>query len=104
NGQLMGTWIGRAAQGESIRSNYWFSPTRKIGIELRHRKVDAQFLPQGGTQNDASVNADFIVKAGFRFSGTVQYERWQMPLLATTPQSSVAASFQLTYWPRVHTQ
>ncbi len=101
NGQLMGTWIGRAAQDELISSNYWFGPTRKIGIEVRHRKVDRRFLPLGGTQNDAAVNSDFLVKSGFRFSGTLQYERWQMPLLALNRQSNVTASFQLSYWPQV---
>ena len=98
----MGTWIGRAAQGEAIRSNYWLSPQKKIGIELRHRKIDQQYLPQGGTQNDVAVNADFFTKSGFRFSGTAQYERWQIPLLAANRQSNVTASFQLGYWPKGH--
>jgi hypothetical protein len=101
DGQLMGTWIGRAAQGEAIRSNYWISATKTIGIALRHRKIDRQFLPQGGTQNDASVTADFLTKSGFRFSGTVQYERWQIPLLAASLQSNVTASVQFSFWPQV---
>jgi len=100
NGQLMGSWIGRAAQGESIQSTYWLSSTKKIGIELKHRKVDHEFLPQGGTQNDVAVNSDFLLKSGFRFSGTLQYENWLMPLLATTRQSNVAAIFQLGFWPQ----
>lgn len=104
HGQLMGTWIGRAAQGESMESNFWFSATRKIGIELRHRKVDRQFLPQGGTQNDVALSSDLLAKSGFRFSSTVQYERWQMPLLATNRQSNVTGSFQLSYWPQVRSK
>jgi hypothetical protein len=100
NGQLMGTWIGRAAQGESISSNVWLSATRKIGIELRDRKVDRQFLPQGGTQNDASISTDLLARSGFRFSGTLQYERWQIPLLASNRQSNFTASFQFSFWPR----
>ena len=104
NGQLMGTWIGRAAQGESISSNYWFSPTKKIGVDLRHRKIDREFLPQGGTQNDVTLNADFFEKSGFRFSGTLQYERWQIPLLAANQQSNISASFQFSFWPHVGTK
>jgi membrane-associated phospholipid phosphatase len=102
NGELMGTWVGRAAQGEAIRSNYWLGPQKKIGIELRHRKIDRQFLPQGGTQNDIAVNGDFFLKSGFRLSGTAQYERWQIPLLAANRQSNITASFQLGYWPQAH--
>jgi membrane-associated phospholipid phosphatase len=99
-GQLIGTWLGRAAQGEAIRSNYWLSPRKKIGVELRHRKIDRQYLPQGGTQNDVALNADFLAKASFRLSGVVQYERWQIPLLATAAQNNVTASFQIGYWPQ----
>ena len=50
------------------------------------------------------VNADFMTRAGFRFSGSVQYERWQIPLLAANRQSNVTASFQIGYWPKVRTK
>jgi len=99
HGESIGTWLGRAAQGESLWSTYWFSPQRKIAIELRHRKVDRQFLPQGGTQNDVALHADFMLKSGVRLSGTVQYESWQIPLLASARQRNVTTSFQIGYWP-----
>ena len=102
NGRTIGSWIGRAAQGETIRSNYWLSAKNKIGLELRHRKVDRLFLPHGGTQNDIAMNADLFSGPGFRFTGGVQYEHWTIPLLAAKPQSNVAASFQFSFWPRVH--
>ena len=104
NGGFIGSWLGRAAQGEAIRTSYWLSGKSKIGLELRHRKVDRQFLPQGGTQNDVAVNADIFSGPGFRFSGNVQYERWEIPLLAANRQSNVAASFQFSLWPKVHTR
>jgi membrane-associated phospholipid phosphatase len=100
--RFIGSWLGRAAQGESLRTNYWLSAKRKIGLELRHRKVDRLFLPQGGTQNDVAVNADIFVGPGFRFSGNVQYERWQIPLLAINRQSNVVASFEFGFWPVAH--
>ncbi len=99
NGGLIGSWLGRAAQGESIRTNYWLSAKSKIGLEFRHRKVDQKFLPQGGTQNDVAINADIFSGPGFRFSGNLQYERWQIPLLATNRQSNIAASFEFGFWP-----
>ncbi len=104
NGELIGTWIGRAAQGEALRSNYWLGAQKKIGIELRHRKNDSQFLPGGGTQNDVAVNGDFFLKSGVRLSGTVQYESWLIPLLAANRQSNIAVSFELGYWPKGHTR
>jgi hypothetical protein len=99
DGRLIGTWIGRAAQAELVQTNYWLSPRKKIGLVLRHRKVDRQYLPQGGTQNDIAVNADILTGPGFRFTGNVQYERWQIPLLSTTGESNVSASFQFSFWP-----
>lgn len=100
NGQILGTWIGRAAQGEALKSTYWFTGQRKVEFELRHRKIDQQYLPQGGTQNDVAVNSDFFVTSGFRLSGSLQYERWQIPLLASERQSNWTTTFQIGYWPR----
>jgi hypothetical protein len=99
DGRLIGTWLGRAAQGELIRANYWLSPRKKIGVELRHRTLDPGYLPQGGSQNDVAVNADIFAGLGFRFQGNLQYERWQIPLLTSGSQSNVAASLQLSFWP-----
>ncbi len=99
NDKLIGAGIGRAAQGETIRSNYWLSPKSKIGVQLRHRKVDSGFLPGGGTQNDGSVGADFFLRPTVSVAVAVQYERWQIPLLAPGPQSNVTASVQITFLP-----
>lgn len=100
DGQVMGTWIGRAAQGESVSSTYWLSATRKIGFQMRHRKIDREFLTLGGTQNDVQVNSDFLFRSGLRLSGTLQYERWNIPLLATNQQSNITAAFEIGYWPK----
>jgi len=102
DGRLIGTWVGRAAQGELIRTNYWLGPRNRIGLELRHRTLDPGYLPQGGSQNDVAVNADIFAGTGYRFTGSVQYERWRIPLLASVEQSNVAASFQFSFWPTPH--
>ncbi|MGE5053092.1 MAG: capsule assembly Wzi family protein [Acidobacteriota bacterium] len=101
DGRLIGTWIGRASQGEQIRTNYWLGARKKIGFELRHRKLDSGYIAGGGTQNDVSVNADFWTHQGFRLTGNVQYEQWQIPLLAAKRQSDVSASVQFSFWPTV---
>ena len=101
NGSLIGTWLGRASQGESARSTYWLSATKRIGIEVRHRKVDGEFLPRGGTQNDVALNSDFLLKSGVRLTGMLQYEKWRIPLLAPNAQSNLTASFQVAFWPQV---
>jgi membrane-associated phospholipid phosphatase len=102
NGGFIGNWMGRAAQGEALQTNFWFSGKSKIGLEVRHRIVDRQFLPQGGTQNDVAVSADVFTRAGFRLFGRVQYEPWQIPLLATRRESNLTAFFQFGFWPGAH--
>lgn len=102
DGRLIGSWIGRAAQGELIRTNYWLAPRKKIGLELRHRTLDSAYLPQGGSQNDVAVNADIFAGTGFRFTGNLQYERWRIPLLAASEQSDFVVSFQFSFWSTPH--
>jgi hypothetical protein len=31
----------------------------------------------------------------------LQYERWEIPLLAASPQSNITASFEISYLPKV---
>jgi hypothetical protein len=100
NDKLIGAGIGRAAQAETVRANYWFGSRSKIGIDLKHRKIDAQYLPQGGTQNDVAISTDFLIRSSFSVTTAVQYERWQIPLLAQGPQSNVEASVQVAFWPQ----
>lgn len=99
-GNLMGTWIGRASQGEQAWSTYWLTSRNKIQFNYRHRKTDGQFLPRGGTSNDGGVRAEFWLGSTTMFSGTIQYEKWNYPVLDPLPRSNVATSFQFTFWPR----
>ncbi len=98
-GNLIGSWLGRGGQGEQAWSTYWLSPRNKIQLHYRHQKVDGDYLPQGGTLNDAGVNAEFQLNPELTVSGSVQYEKWNFPLLAPAVQSNVTTSLQLTFWP-----
>ena len=100
NSELMGAWFGRASQGETILSSYRFNARNSIDVRLRHRKIDGQFLPGGGTQNDAQVGVEFLLRPGIGLSGVVQYENWKIPLLAARSQTNVTSSINVTYWPR----
>jgi membrane-associated phospholipid phosphatase len=99
-GNLMGSWVGRASQGEQAWSTYWLTFRNKIQFNIRHRKIDGQFVPQGGTVNDAGVRAEVQLNATTALSGWVQYEKWNIPMLATAPHSNVTSSLQLTFWPK----
>ncbi len=96
--QIIGSWIGR--QGDAIQawSTYWFSPRNKLQIGYRRLWVDPIFL-QGGNLNDFSTSVDWLFKHDLQLSSTLQYERWNFPLLSPTPVHNVSASLQLMFWP-----
>jgi len=98
-GNLVGSWLGRAGQGEQAWSTYWLSSRNKIQFNYRHQKVSSQYLPQGGTLNDGGVKADFWLSSTVAVSGSLQYEKWNYPLLAPLPKSNVATSFGITFSP-----
>jgi membrane-associated phospholipid phosphatase len=97
---LVGSWLGRAGQGQQAWSTYWLTSRNKIQFNYRHQKVSTQYLPQGGTLNDGGVRADFWLGTGVMLSGSVQYEKWNYPVLDTLPRSSVATSVEVSFWPR----
>lgn len=100
DGNVVGSWLGRGGQGESAWSTYWLSPRSKIQFHFRHQKVDGDYLPGGGTLNDGGIGLDLQVRRDVTVSGVVQYEKWNYPILAPSPQSNVSTSLQITFWPR----
>jgi hypothetical protein len=100
SGHLMGNWVGREGQGVQAWTSYWLTPRNKLEFEVRHLKVSHEFIPNGGTLADASVRADMWVRSGFSLSAGVQYEVWTFPVIASTRQSNVTSTVQLTLWPQ----
>ena len=99
SGNLMGSWLGRAGQGQQVWSTYWLTSRNKIQFNYRHQKVNPQYLPQGGTLNNAGVRADVWLNNMVMMSAAVQYEKWNYPLLDPLPRSNVATSIQFTFKP-----
>ena len=99
-GNLMGTSVGRASQGEQAWSTYWLGSRNTIQVNYRHRKLDSQFISGGGTVNDAGVRANFWFNNKFSLSGSVQYEKWQIPMLDSLVRSNLTTSVELGFWPR----
>ena len=96
---FLGSWIGRQGQGEQAWSKYSFNARNSLQFGYRHARVSSDFIPGGGTLNDANVQADFLVGREFGVSSRVQYERWNYPILSPQPQTNISVSVQMTYWP-----
>jgi membrane-associated phospholipid phosphatase len=96
--QIIGSWVGRQGDGIQAWSTYWFSPRNKIQLGYRRQYVDPVYL-RGGGLNDFSTSVDWLFKRDIQLSSTVQYERWNFPLLSAVPKNNVSASFQIMFWP-----
>ena len=102
-GNLLGSWIGREGQGAQAWSTYWFTPQDKLQLSFRHQKVSQQFVPGGGTLTDGGVRGDFWIRNQFSVTASVQYEKWNFPVLAPAKETNVSTQIQFTYWPHWRT-
>ena len=106
DGNPLGTWIGRAGFGGQAWATYWFSPRNKLQVNYRHQEVNSKFVVNaesagGGHANDFSARCDFKLRPEVTFTGLLQYEQWNFPVLRSSTQSDVTASVQLTFHPNL---
>lgn len=103
DGNLLGSWIGRAGRGGQGWLTYWLSPRNKLQLGYRLQTVSPAFIG-GGRLADYSARSEFMVGTAVSISGLLQYEPWKFPALAPTPHSNVTASIQLMFHPNLHWQ
>jgi len=100
DGNLIGSWVGRDGQGEQAWLTYWRGPRTYVRFRYRHQQVSQQFVPNGGKVNDGGVEAGIWLGREVSISASLQYEKWDFPVLRPGPTSNFASSVQFTYWPR----
>ncbi|HXY08591.1 MAG TPA: capsule assembly Wzi family protein [Terriglobales bacterium] len=101
-GNLMGSWIGRAAHGGQGWLTYSFSPRTKLEAGYRHQEVSKAFIG-GGRAVDYSLQGEALVNRALSVAGWFQYEQWNFPMLAATGKSNITASLQVTFYPHWRT-
>ncbi|MBZ5523748.1 MAG: phosphatase PAP2 family protein [Acidobacteriia bacterium] len=99
-GNLMGSWIGRQGKGTQIWSTYWLSPWSVVQVSYRNGKVSPDFIPGGATQNDFSAGTRLRIRKDIELRTNVQYETWNVPVLAPGRKSDFLTNVQLTFWPK----
>jgi hypothetical protein len=97
-GSLLGSWIGRAGRGGQGWLTYWFAPRSDVQLGYRLQEASPAFI-EGGRLVDYSASTNLMLSRAVSLAGTVQYEQWSFPILATGRQSDVTASVQVTFWP-----
>jgi Capsule assembly protein Wzi/PAP2 superfamily len=103
NGELLGSWIGRAGIGGQAWTTYHLSARNTLEASFRHMEVDHSFL-EGGHLNDFSLESQLQLRSGMILTSRIQYERWAFPLLALQPQRNLTTSLQISFSPRFHTE
>ena len=98
NGQLVGSWVGRAGTAWHAKTTWWFSPINKVDFSVRHQSNDRHFIG-GGDLTDYSSSAWWQLKGPWQVHGAVTAERWQFPILRSTPQTTVTATFGVILTP-----
>jgi hypothetical protein len=99
DGNLLGSWIGRAGQGGQAWLIYSLSPRSKFQLGYRHQEVNKDFI-RGGHLNDFSAKGNLMLSPDLALSVLLQYEQWRFPILSPIGQSNVMASIQLVFYPK----
>ena len=99
DGNLMGSWIGRAGRGGQGWLTYWFSPRSSLQAGYRLQEVSKDFLG-GGRSADYSARGTVMLSRQISLAAYAQYEQWRFPVLSASGQSNVTASVQLTFYPK----
>jgi hypothetical protein len=98
NRQLIGSWIGREAQGEQTWATWHFSTRSVLELSGRSQNVNREFL-QGGSLRDLRATADVALHPEWQLRVEEQTEWWHFPLLSATGQRDAAFTIQLSYNP-----
>jgi hypothetical protein len=100
DGNILGSWIGRAGRGGQGWLTYWFSPRSILQAGYRYQKVDRDFL-EGGHLDDFTIRQQLSLGRNLNLSGNVQFEHWYFPLLSSVGQSNITGQLQLTFFPHL---
>ncbi len=80
-GDLLGSWIGRAGWGGQGWATYSFSAHNNLQFSYRAQRVSHEFL-EGGSLNDLSAKWNQNFGSQLTLTALAQYENWRFPLLS----------------------
>ena len=98
-GNIIGSWIGRDSTAIWGEAKYWVSSTHTVTVAARGVELAHNFLPGGGRTDDVSITDSIRIRHNWQLSAQMQYEHWDLPLLATSAQRNLATFLELRYSP-----
>jgi hypothetical protein len=100
HGQLFTSWIGRGGNGGQASTTYWFSARNQATLTYR-RMVSDQSLLKGGNLHDISGNFCWLLRPQVELAASVQYEKWNFPLLNSGPRSNISSTVEIRIFPKL---
>jgi hypothetical protein len=79
---------------------YWLNPKEKLQFQYRDAKLDKTLWNGGGTQTDLSVKLVKRLGEDIEFQGSLQFERYLIPILYPNAQHNFSTSFQIMWNPK----
>jgi membrane-associated phospholipid phosphatase len=99
-GQIIGSWIGRGGDGGQASTTYWFSGHNQATVSYR-RMVSNPSLLKGGNLNDFSGSFAWMPRPHIELAASVQYEKWNFPLLNSGPRSNISSTVEIRIFPKL---
>lgn len=96
NRQLIGSWIGREANGQQAWATWHLSPHSSVELSGRSMTVNREFL-RGGNLRDLRTTVDVALLPEWQLRVEEQTEWWRFPLLLASLQHNAAFTLQLSY-------
>ena len=101
-GFLLGDWIGREAKGGNATLSYHLSGNEWISLGYLRKKNGKDFIPGGTTQDDYRVDLVKRLRPDVELNAWFQHERWIAPFVRPGQQTNNTGSFQVKWYPRLH--
>jgi hypothetical protein len=104
SGMLLGDWVGREGIGGQATARYWLSPKTDVELWYRRNQVATDFIPGGGYLEDVAAKTTLHVKGDVYFTGMLQWEQYQYPILGNGQQHDFTTSLGFTWYPGAHSR
>ena len=103
-GYIFGDWIGREAKGGNAWLTYHLSSDEWVQLEYLNKKTPKDFIPEGTTQNQFTVDVVKNFHHDIQLNARMQYERWKAPIYRVGQQNDVVVAGQIKFFPGLHTK
>ena len=103
-GYIMGDWVGREAKAGNAWLTYHLSGDEWVQAEYLYKKTPKDFVPDGTTQHQFTVNVIKNLRPNIQLDAWLQYEHWKAPIYKVGGQNNVVVAGQIKFFPKLHTQ